>query len=152
MFTPDRSESAPIPNCWSVPIAVNHSCICSGYRFYHTLLQHAESWIAEARSYVKVQFLSFEGCPLAEAARACLEKALADCGIEGYETIDIFSPDVPDDLRAWGSPTILINGRDVTDQQQGDGIGCRVYSTPSRVPGAELIASRLAAALVNGRA
>jgi len=101
---------------------------------------------------VKVQFLSFEGCALAGAARASLEKALRDCGIDGYEEIDILDPGIADHLRAWGSPTILIDGADVSSQRKGDGIGCRVYPTPNRVPDAELIASRLSEALANGRA
>lgn len=100
---------------------------------------------------VKVQFLSFAGCPLADAAKTSLEQALCDCGMEGYESIDILAPGVPDELRIWGSPTILIDGKDVTGQGKGDGVGCRVYSTPSRVPDARVIASSLAAALANGR-
>ena len=88
----------------------------------------------DSRAAVKVQLLTFEDCPLADAARASLDKALADCGIEGYEEIDILDPSVSDEQRQWGSPTILIDGTDVTGQRQGDGVGCRVYSTPEESP------------------
>lgn len=59
--------------------------------------------------------------------------------IDAYEVIDILGPDVPEDLRRWGSPTILVNGRDVTDAAPGNDVGCRVYSGPDRVPDAASI-------------
>ncbi len=85
-------------------------------------------------SDVNVQFLAFEGCPLADAARGNLEKALADCGMRGYQEIDILEPGTPDDLPGWGSPTILVNGVDVTGQPKGDSVSCRVYPGSDRVP------------------
>ena len=101
---------------------------------------------------LEVQFLTFDGCPLAEAARGKLEEALAACDMNYYEEVDILDSDVSDELRGWGSPTILINGADVMGQSQGDGVGCRVYSTPDRVPDSALIAARLNEVLANGRA
>ena len=85
-------------------------------------------------SEIGVQFLAFDGCPLADAARANLEKALADCGMSGYEEINILDPGTPDDLPAWGSPTILVNGVDVAGQPKGNSVSCRVYPGPDRVP------------------
>ncbi len=85
-------------------------------------------------SDVDVQFLTFDGCPLAATARANLEKALADCGMSGYEEIDILDPAVSEDLPGWGSPTILVNGADITGQPKGNSISCRVYSGTERVP------------------
>ncbi len=83
---------------------------------------------------IQVQFLAFDGCPLAAPARANLEKALADCGMSGYEDINILDPGTPDDLPGWGSPTILVNGVDVTGQPKDDSVSCRVYPGPDRVP------------------
>ncbi len=94
-------------------------------------------------SDVIVQFLAFEGCPLADDARANLEKALADCGMSGYEDIDILDPGTPDDLPGWGSPTILVNGVDVTGQPKGDSVSCRVYPGPDRVPSSTTIAASI---------
>jgi len=87
----------------------------------------------------KIQFLAFEGCPLADAARQALDDAIASLNLSPYEVIDILDPDTPDDLKLWGSPTILINGRDVAGGRQGSGVGCRVYPGPSKVPDARAI-------------
>lgn len=81
-----------------------------------------------------VQFLAFEGCPLADAARGNLQKALEACGVSGFEEIDILAPEAPDALRGWGSPTILIDGRDITGRPKGESVSCRVYPGPERVP------------------
>ena len=86
----------------------------------------------------KIQFLFFDGCPLAAAAKQALEDAIVSLNLT-YEVIDILDPDTPDDLRNWASPTILINGRDVAGGKQGSGLGCRVYPGPSKVPDARAI-------------
>ena len=88
----------------------------------------------------KIQFLAFDGCPLADPARKALDEALALLNLSGYEVIDILDPHTSEDLKRWGSPTILVNGRDVTGGKQGDSVGCRVYSGPDRVPDASSIA------------
>ncbi len=94
-------------------------------------------------SDVNVQFLAFEGCPLAVPARANLEKALADCGMNGYEEIDILDPAVSEDLPGWGSPTILVSGADITGQPKGNSISCRVYPGSDRVPSSTTIAASI---------
>ena len=92
-------------------------------------------------SEIGVQFLVFDGCPLADAARANLEKALVDCGMSGYEEIDILDPGTPDDLPGWGSPTILVNGVDITGQPKGNSVSCRIYPGSDRVPSSTTIAA-----------
>lgn len=89
----------------------------------------------------QIQFLSFEGCPLASAAKTALELALDTCGMDrgGYEFIDVLDPETPANLAIWGSPTILVNGKDVTGNSGGDGVACRIYDTPDQVPTAEAI-------------
>lgn len=89
-----------------------------------------------------IQFLAFEGCPLADAAREALEQALRTVGLQ-YDEVDLLDPKTPDDLRGWGSPTILINGRDVTGAPKGNSIGCRVYRGPGKVPDAKTIVDRI---------
>lgn len=95
-----------------------------------------------------IQFLAFDGCPLADAARSVLENALRQCGLEidHYEAINILDPSTPTELASWGSPSILVNGRDVTGQVPGDGVGCRLYFTPDQVPTLDTIAT----AIMNG--
>ena len=93
-------------------------------------------------SNLQIRLLVFEGCPLAAAAREALEVALAECGIERYDEVDILDPSTPADLKGWGSPTILINGVDASGHPKGDGVGCRVYPGPGGVPeSATLVAS-----------
>lgn len=83
---------------------------------------------------IKVQFLAFDGCPLTGTARQALEQALAKCEIEDYEEVDILHPSVSNERRDWGSPTILINGTDVSGRPKGDGVGCRINPGADRVP------------------
>jgi hypothetical protein len=90
-----------------------------------------------------VQLLVFSGCPLADAARESLEKALAELQIAGYAEIDLLDPATPAELRAWGSPTILVDGEDVSGGRPGDNIGCRVYEGPERVPTAATIVASI---------
>lgn len=92
-----------------------------------------------------VQFLAFSGCPLANPARENLKKALADCGISSFEEVDILDPASPEELRGWGSPTILVNGVDVTGQPKGNNLSCRVYSFPGGVPDSQSIVAGLKA-------
>lgn len=88
---------------------------------------------------MNIQFLSFSDCPLAAPARKNLKTALADRGITDYEEIDILDPKVPEDIRSWGSPTILVNGRDVSGATKGHSISCRIYAYPDGVPDVKCI-------------
>lgn len=90
-----------------------------------------------------VQFLAFSGCPLAAPAKKNLETALAACGMSDYEEIDLLSPEVSEDVRGWGSPSILVNGSDVSGASKGNSISCRVYDNSEGVPDVETIIARL---------
>jgi hypothetical protein len=94
----------------------------------------------------RVQLLYFDGCPLAERARTVLEQALLRCGISGYEEVDLLASATPEELRGWGSPTILIDGEDATGAAKGDDVGCRIYATPAGVPELGMVIARLEAA------
>ena len=77
---------------------------------------------------MRIQLLSFPGCPNVGAAREMLCAVLASAQIdETVEEVDTTSPDTPETLRGWGSPTILVNGRDVGGQEAPSGAGCRIY-------------------------
>jgi len=102
-----------------------------------------ESTKSAPETDVRVQFLAFAGCPLAEAAREALDKAIVELALSEYEEVDILDPATAEELRGWGSPTILVNGIDVTGTAKGDGAGCRIYSTASRVPETALIVRRI---------
>ena len=90
-----------------------------------------------------VQFLAFSGCPLADPARENLKKALADCSISDFEEVDILDPASPEELRGWGSPTILVNGLDVTGLPKGYSVSCRVYPFPGGIPDVQSIVAGL---------
>lgn len=92
-----------------------------------------------------VQFLAFSGCPLADPARENLKKALAECGMSDFEEIDILDPASPEELRGWGSPTILVNGLDVTGLSKGNSVSCRVYPFQGGVPDVQSIVTGLKA-------
>ena len=91
---------------------------------------------------IRIQLLTFAGCPLAEAAKVELQAALAELGTVDYTEIDILDPATPEALRGWGSPTILVDGSDITGQPKGDDVGCRVYPGELKVPTrAEILAA-----------
>jgi len=92
---------------------------------------------------MKIQLLSFPGCPNAPAAREALKRALIARGLPPrFVEVDVSDPNTPAPLRAWGSPTILVDGRDVTGASP-TGPGCRLYDAVSdgsaRAPGDRLI-------------
>jgi len=91
---------------------------------------------------VRVQLLTFAGCPNAESARRTLRSVLASAGITTtIEEVDTNAPETPERLREWGSPTILIDGADVEGLETPLGASCRLYrdeagrhrGTPSEV-------------------
>jgi len=85
----------------------------------------------------QVSFLSFDGCPLAPRALDNLLAAICLLDSEfpvDYEKIDLLSDSTPNEVKRWGSPTILINGADITGHSKGDACGCRIYTSDGGVP------------------
>jgi len=64
-------------------------------------------------------------------------------GLHEFEEIDLLDPAAPDELKGWGSPTILVGGEDVTGNVRGNALGCRVYDDEAGVPSPEMIARRI---------
>ena len=94
---------------------------------------------------MKIQLLYFVGCPNLEPARLALRDAMAAEKLDqDVEEIDVESPTAPESLRGWGSPTILIDGKDVTGTTRTTGSSCRLYANGG--PSVEEIRARLAAA------
>ncbi len=78
----------------------------------------------------KIELVYFDGCPNADEARSNLGAVLAG---ESWEEWNLSSADTPEQFRCFGSPTVLVDGRDVT----GDGgttsaMACRADGAPSR--------------------
>ncbi len=98
-----------------------------------------------------IQFLSFAGCPLAAPARDNLMAALKQCGLVDFVDVDLLSETTPTKLKSWGSPTILVEGKDVMGMQPGQEVCCRIYATAERVPSVQHIASVIAQACASER-
>jgi len=94
---------------------------------------------------MKIQLLYFEGCPNLEPARDALRAALAAERLDlQVEEIDVSAPDAPDWARGWGSPTILIDGTDLTGAARATGASCRLYT--GGTPAVEELRARIVAA------
>ncbi|MEO8845390.1 MAG: mercuric transporter MerT family protein [Kofleriaceae bacterium] len=97
---------------------------------------------------MKIQLLHFAGCPNVVAARTALREALAAEELEtAIEEIDVEDPVAPEWARGWGSPTILIDGQDVTGEPRSTSStasACRLYA--GGAPSIESIRARMASA------
>lgn len=96
-----------------------------------------------------VELLYLPDCPNAPAAREQLRRALHAAGLpSAWTEHDLTAPEAPERVRAYGSPTILVDGRDVTGAPPAGGSACRLYpgSEIRGAPGVEAIVSALRAA------
>lgn len=98
---------------------------------------------------IRIDFVYDADCPAADDARANLRAALRSAKLPPrWLEWERSSPATPESMRAFGSPTILINGRDAAGNEAAGAASCRVYQTrPGRlaaVPSVELIAVALA--------
>ena len=94
---------------------------------------------------MKVQLLYFQGCPNLDAARAAVRDALAAEKLDTpIEEIDVEDPAAPEAVRGWGSPTILIDGKDVSGHEPSASCACRLYA--GGAPSVASIRDRIAAA------
>lgn len=97
----------------------------------------------------KVELIYDADCPNVDDARANLRRAFDELGIGGqWQEWDRADPAAPDYVRGYGSPTVLVDGRDVAGHVAGDSVrGCRVYGTASGrragVPPVEMIVGAL---------
>lgn len=81
---------------------------------------------------MKIELIYFDGCPNAGRARANLQRALADAAVRmPVIEWEQGNPAAPPYVGAYGSPTVLVNGRDVTGVGPGAGAACRADGAPS---------------------
>lgn len=78
-----------------------------------------------------VELLYFAGCPHVDAVRANLRAALEDPG--AWREWDLAAPETPDRLKGYGSPTVLVDGTDVTGAAPAPGaaLSCRADGVPT---------------------
>jgi len=106
-----------------------------------------------------VSFLYFEGCPSHELALERLRQVLAEEGIEAeVEVVKVETDTQAEQLRFMGSPTILVEGRDIDPLPPSVqfALTCRIYCREdgriSPLPSPELIRRSLRAAVVRAAA
>ena len=99
-----------------------------------------------------VELIYDHDCPNVSKARAQLLRAFAEAGrAPNWTEWERSAPESPDYVKGYGSPTILVNGKDVAGAEASDDISCcRLYGDSSSgfqgVPPVRLIASALRAA------
>jgi len=77
---------------------------------------------------IQVELVYDADCPAAGQARENLREAMLRAGLAPrWVEWERSSPDAPGWVRAYGSPTILINGRDVGGSEAAGAACCRIY-------------------------
>jgi hypothetical protein len=97
----------------------------------------------------RVELIYDRDCPNVDHARANLVAAFAQTGGRPqWSEYVAGDADVPAHVRGYGSPTVLVEGRDVSGGAPGDERSCRVYAASGpgflHVPPVEQIAVALA--------
>ncbi len=80
-----------------------------------------------------IELVYFRGCPHVDAARAALRAALESMALPAqWQEWDQTQPETPAHLQDLGSPTVLVNGIDVTGAElRNAGRACRADGIPS---------------------
>ncbi len=105
-----------------------------------------------------VQLVYDRDCPNVERARGAIAAALREVGLPAaWAEFDRADLSTPEPLRAFGSPTVLVHGLDVsgrTDEARADANSCRVYHDAEGrldgVPSVDQIAAALRTAAQAG--
>lgn len=79
---------------------------------------------------MRIELVYEKTCPNIEAARRQLLQAFAAVGITPrWQEWEVSRPETPAHVHGYGSPTILVDGRDVSgNMPEGNDYCCRVYS------------------------
>ena len=82
---------------------------------------------------LRIELIYFDGCPNASQARDNLREALeASNQAVTWLEWDLREESTPTDLRRFGSPTVLVDGEDVTGESVGAAaLACRADGVPS---------------------
>ncbi len=81
----------------------------------------------------RIELVYFEGCPNAARARDNLRDAIEATGQDlTWSEWDLMSEATPADFRRFGSPTVLVDGEDVTGESvDAVAMACRADGAPS---------------------
>lgn len=99
---------------------------------------------------MKIELVYFEGCPNVEAARENLRRAFNDLGLEAdWLEWDQGNDNAPEHVKAFGSPSILVDGKDVAGDH-GECCApqsCRLYDGGKNAPSVENIKTAVKAGM-----
>ena len=92
--------------------------------------------------------LLYEGsCPNVREARSNLLRAFSMAKVPAsWREVDVDAEDTPEEWRAFGSPTIMVDGQDVGGGAPAEGATCRLYEENGRLaraPSVDRIVARL---------
>ncbi len=80
----------------------------------------------------KVELVFFDGCPNVDATRHRIQAALQQVGAAAsWQEWDTLKETTPAELRRYGSPTVLVDGKDVSGAPPGTGMRCVVGGAPA---------------------
>ena len=96
---------------------------------------------------LQIELIYDADCPNVALAREQLSQALAIVGLpQHWKEWSSDDPEMPEHARGYGSPTILVEGQDVSESGQLDGTaGCRVYATSEGIRGVPTVEDIVAA-------
>ena len=80
-----------------------------------------------------IEFRYWEGCPSYPEARELLDSVLRERGVEAEIVVrQVHTQEEAEELRFPGSPTILVDGRDVdpVGAESRPALACRIYALP----------------------
>ena len=82
---------------------------------------------------MKIEVLTFEGCPNAQVARELVERVLADSAVDAeLAHVNIPDSETAEQLHFLGSPTLRVDGRDIepgAEERMDYAFACRIYRT-----------------------
>ena len=88
---------------------------------------------------MKIEVLTFEGCPNAESARKLVERVVAESRVDvEIAHVNVPDPEAAERLRFLGSPTIRVDGHDIepgADRRTEYVLACRIYRTEESIAG-----------------
>ncbi len=95
-----------------------------------------------------IEFIYDRDCPNVEPARAALRDALSTLKRAlVWQEWDRADQKAPEYVRAYGSPTILVDGKDIAGMPPGDASACRIYRNEQGntrgIPDSQLILSAM---------
>ena len=82
----------------------------------------------------QIELVYFEGCPNALKARENIRAAVAEAFAQPIDWAewDLMADSTPEDFKRYGSPTVLVDGHDVTGDGPGNNaMACRADGAPS---------------------